>query len=253
MKIRAVAAALLLFVLFQGVSRGDTCHEISTDVIRKHLGVTEFTIMSKRELNGLCEVIINTENRILTFYGNKKFLISGEMYENGSSLTEAMLYEINKSLLKSSISEVESCVVFSYSPPEVKTEKTLYMVTDPLCPFCNRIGGEIKELSDKIGFRVRVLLLNVHGERGRVKCIEAVCRNSVNSSFNFVEYNKPEWKKAVPKKEFICSKGGEMVDKTEKLSEKLGIDSVPFFFVNDGRHVSGASIEDVELLFNRGE
>lgn len=253
MKTGTVAAVFVTIFLFQGASKGNTCKEVTDEVITKHLALETFTVMSRRELNGLCEVIINTENRVISFYGNKKFLISGEMYENGSSLTESMLYDINKSLLKSSISEVESCAVFTYLPAEVKTEKTLYMFTDPLCPFCNRIGGEIKVLSDRVGFKVKVLLLNVHGEKGRERCIEAVCRNSVNPSFNFIEYNKPEWKKSDTKKEFICPKGSEVVDKTEKLSEKLGIDSVPFFFVNDGRHVSGASIEDVELLFNAGE
>lgn len=253
MKIWNVAAVFVAMFLFQGASEANTCNEVTDEVIKKHLALDTFTVMSKRELNGLCEVFINTENRVLSFYGNKKFLISGEMFENGGSLTESMLYKINKSVLKSSISEVESCAVFSYSPAVVKTEKTLYMFTDPLCPFCNRIGGEIKVLSDKMGFKVKILLLNVHGEKGRERCIEAVCRNSVNPSFDFIEYNKPEWKKSGARKEFICPKGSELVDKTDKLSEKLGIDSVPFFFVNDGRHVSGASIEDVELLFNAGE
>lgn len=253
MKIRAVAAALLVITLLQGVSRGDTCQDVTSEVLKKHLSLDEFTVISKRELNGLCEVIINTENRFVTFYGNKKFLISGEMYEGGVSLTESRLYEINKSVLKSSISDADSCVVFSYSPAEVKTETTLYMFTDPLCPFCNRIGKEIIELSDRIGFKVRILLLNVHGDKGRVKCIEAICRNAADPSFNFAEYNKPEWKQGDTDKAFNCPKGSELLDKTEKLSEKLGIDSVPFFFIDDGRHVSGASIEEVELLFKNGE
>lgn len=253
MKIQAVAAALLIILLFQGISRGDTCQEITPDIIKKHLSLDEFSVTSKRELNGLCELIISTENRFITLYGNKSYMISGEMYENGISLTERKLYDVNKSILKNGVREAEGCVVFSYSPAEVKTETILYMFTDPLCPFCNRIGGEIKALSDRLGFKVKVLLLNVHGEKGREKCIEAVCRNYSDPSFNFSEYNKPEWKKSDTKKEFICPKGSELVDKTEKLSEKLGIDSVPFFFINDGSHVSGASIEDVELLFNVGE
>jgi protein-disulfide isomerase len=127
------------------------------------------------------------------------------------------------------------------------------MFTDPLCPFCNRIGGEVIKLSDRLGFKLKILLLNVHGEKGRAKCIEAVCRNSVNPSFNFIEYNKPEWKNSDAGKEFICQRGSDLVDKIEKLSEKLGIDSVPFFFINDGSFVSGASIEEVELLFKNGE
>ncbi len=253
MKANVSAALLIKIMVFSGELNSETCKEVTGEVIKKHLALDEFSIVSKRELNGLCELIINSDNRYITFYGNRNFLISGEMYEDGVSLTESMLYDVNKSALKNSISEIENCAVFSYSPSKLKTEITLYMFTDPLCPFCNRIGGEIKDLSDRLGFKVKVLLLNVHGEKGREKCIEAVCRNSVNPAFNFIEYNKAEWKKTDTKKEFICPIGIELVDKTEKLSEKLGIDSVPFFFINDGRHVSGASIEDVELLFKSGE
>lgn len=249
MKLPVFAAAVLIFASSVESSRGEVCQELTPQLIKNHLALDEFTVVSVRELNGLCEVIINSNNRLITFYGNRKFLVSGEMYENGVSLTESKLYDINKSILKSAINDIDGCVVFTYEPTEIKTETTLYMFTDPLCPFCNKAGGEIKEISDRLGFRVKVLLLNVHGEKGRAKCIEAVCRNAANPSFNLAEYNSPEWKKGDADKEFACQKGSELVDRTEKLSEKLGIDSVPFFFINDGRHVSGASIEDVELLF----
>jgi len=253
MKIRAIAASLSIIMIFPGVSQGDTCQDVTPEVIKKHLSLEEFSVVARRELNGLCELIIKTENRLVPFYGNKSFLISGEMYQNGVSLTESTLYDQNRAVLKNSLKEVEANAVFTYSPQELKIQTTLYMFTDPLCPFCNRIGGEIKELSERLGFRVKVLLLNVHGEKGRAKCIEAICRNAADPLFNFTEYNKPEWKKGDADKAFNCLKGNELVDKTEKLSEKLGIDSVPFFFIEDGRHVSGASIEDVELLFIRGD
>lgn len=249
MKLPVFAAALLIFALSVEYSRAEVCQEVTPGVIKKHLAIDEFTVVSIRELNGLCEIVINSDNRLVTFYGNRKFLVSGEMYENGVSLTERKLYDINRAMLKSSVKDVDECVAFTYTPPEIKTETVLYMFTDPLCPFCNRIGGEVKDLSDRLGFRVSILLMNVHGEKGRAKCMEAVCRNEADPAFNLGAYNGQEWKKGDPDSKFACQKGEELVDKTEKLSEKLGIDSVPFFFIKDGRHVNGASIEDVELLF----
>jgi len=247
---KMIVALLLVFFPFAEFSWGDVCGDLTDDVIKKQLDVEEFRVVSKREVNGVCELIITINSRLIPFYGNRKYLVSGEMYVNGVSLTRNAIYNIIKTRIVSSLGEVNRCVVFSYNPPEIRMDTTLYMFTDPLCPFCNKISGEIRELSDRLGFKVKVLLLNVHGERGRVKCIEAICRNSADPSFNFIEYNRPGWKKKSAETGFLCKEGGNLLDRIDLLSEKIGIDSVPFFFVDDGRHVSGASIEEVRLLFN---
>jgi len=250
MKIKLIA---LIFLFFPVISWGDVCREITGDVIKKHLGVNEFQVVSKRDINGICELIISIDSRIIPFYGNKKFLISGEMYEKGASLTKDRIYDINRARIVSSLNEIDRNIVFTYKPSSVKKDTGLYMFTDPLCPYCNKIGNEIRELADRLGFEVHVLLLNVHGERGRVKCIEAICRNLKDPAFNLAEYNSMEWKKGDSDKKYFCEKGGELLDRIEGISEKTGIDSVPFFFINDGSHVSGASIEEVERLFSAGK
>lgn len=250
MKIQAVAAALLVLVAVQSVAKDDICKEVTDEVIKKHLEFDVFKVVSRREVHGLCELLIDTDNRLLPYYGTRDFLISGEMYENGISLAESKLYELKKTVISSAVKEADECVAFVYEPAKIKTENALYMFTDPLCPYCSKAGVEIKALADRLGFRVNILFFNVHGERGRAKSIEAICRNALDPSFNLEAYNGQEWKKSEPDKKFDCKKGKEFLDKTEKLCEKLGVDSVPFFFINDGTYVSGAVIDEVERMFD---
>ncbi len=250
MRIQAVATALFILIAVQSVAKDDICKEVTDEVIKKHLEFDSFKVVSRREVHGLCELLIDTDNRLLPYYGTRDFLISGEMYENGISLAESKLYELKKTAISSAIKEADECVAFVYEPPKIKTQSALYMFTDPLCPYCSKAGVDIKALADRLGFRVKVLFFNVHGERGRVKCIEAICRNTSDPSFNLEAYNGQEWKKNAPDRKFECTKGGELLDKTEKLCEKLGVDSVPFFFVDNGNYVSGAMIDEVAKMFD---
>jgi len=246
---KTAAILLVLFSVFNGISYGDVCSAMSDDVIKKHADLESFTVVSKREVNGLCEIIVNSGNSLIPFYGAGKFIISGEMYENGRALTSDKIYEINMQRFREAKKEVDALVAFTYTPAKVKIETSLYMFTDPLCPYCNKIGADVISLSERLGFRIKVLLYTVHGERGKEKCIEAACRSMDGGSFNLPGYYEQEWKKKETEKAFLCIKGEALVAKTEALSEIIGVDSVPFFFIDDGNYVSGASMEEVEALF----
>jgi protein-disulfide isomerase len=111
------------------------------------------------------------------------------------------------------------------------------MFTDPLCGFCNRAIGNIKSLADKHGAVFNFILITVHGDKGKAKAVEAVCRK-----FSFEEYSKPEWKKSKDTDKYQCSEGKEAFQRGNTLSGVLGIDGVPVFYVDDGTFISGSEM-----------
>lgn len=244
--------SIIMFIFtFFTFALADVCDEIDGNSISSTLELENFSVISKRAVNGLCEVIIKTDNKIIPFYGNKNFLITGEMYQKGTNITAEAMYNVNKQRLVSEIGAIDDCVSFVWKPKKIKTKKILYMFTDPLCPYCNRIGKDIFNLSEKYGFVLKVVIFSVHGEKGREKSVEAICRNLKDSSFDFAAYSKDDWKQAEVLPLYKCQKGYEILEKAETLADSLAIDAVPFFVTSDGDYVSGASREDVEDLFKK--
>lgn len=232
-------------------SEPDKCSRITDEIISKHLPVSEFSVVSKREVRGVCEVVINVSNRIIPLYGNEDFLISGDMYNNRANITKEKIYDINRSAFLENKTTLDGLAAFEYKPAEIKSERVLYMFTEPLCPYCHKAGSEVKRLSDKYGIKVKVLLVTMKGEEGRRKCIEAACRHfMLKEQFNFVHYNELGWKKEIPDEKYICGQGIELIRKTEEVSNKMNIDGIPLFYLDNGEYVSGADIEALEVLMS---
>lgn len=242
----------LIFSLLQSLySEPDKCGRIAADTITKHIPVSEFNIISTREVQGLCEIILSVNGRIIPLYGNENGLVSGDLYFNKQNVTKEKVYEINKRSFIENKKELDEAVAFEYIPAEVKSQKILYMFTEPFCPYCHKAGSEVKNLADKYGVKVRILLVSMKGEEGKKKCVEAACRHfKLKEKFGFAEYNQLEWKKEKPADEFICREGEELINKTEELSNKMYIDGIPLFYLDNGEYVSGADIEALELLMS---
>jgi len=240
---------LLLFFSISLYSDSGKCSKITVETIKNHIPVTDLKILSTREVKGLCEIIISLNNRIVPLYGDENYIISGDLFLNKKNITKDNIYQVNKKIFLENKNALDEVVAFEYKPAAIKTEKTLYMFTEPLCPFCHKAGGEVKRLADKYGINVKVLLVSMKGEEGKRKCIEAACRHfAFKDDFNLEQYNQVEWKQLKPDEGFICEKGIEVINKTEKLSDKMNIDGVPLFYLNNGEYVSGAEIEALEQL-----
>ncbi len=247
---KSIFTVFLIFSFYVFLySETDKCSKITVETISKHLPISNFTIISSREVQGVCEIIININNRIIPLYGDENYLISGDLFHNRVNVTKDKIYEVNKSIFLENKNALDEVVAFEYKPKEIKSEKVLYMFTEPYCPYCHRAGEEVKKMADKYGITVKVLLVTMKGEEGRKKCIEAACRHFIfNEKFNLEEYNQLEWKQKKPDEEFICEKGGILIKKTEELSNKMNIDGIPLFYLNNGDYISGADMEALELL-----
>lgn len=249
---KIIFASLLVLPSFTSLhSEPEKCSRITDEIISRHLPVSEFSVVSRREVKGVCEVVINVSNRIIPLYGNEDFLISGDMYNNRANITKEKIYDINKNAFLKNRTTLDGLAAFEYKPVEIKSERVLYMFTEPLCPYCHKAGFEVKRLSDKYGVKVKVLLVSMKGEDGKRKCIEAACRHFIlKEQFDFVHYNELEWKKEIPDEKYICEQGIELIRKTEEVSNKMSIDGIPLFYLDNGEYVSGADMEALEILMS---
>jgi thiol:disulfide interchange protein DsbC len=225
----------------------DVCSNINKEFIKEHLPLINFKIMSKRQINDLCEVVIKTRNKLIPFYAGENYIVSGSMYQGGFRITSQTINRLTVENFKNNLAILKKSVAFSYIPSG-ETSRKIYIFTDPLCPYCNRSEKKVKKLADKYGITLKIVLITVHGKNGRKKCIEALCRN-----FGLEEYSSMQWKTSKVNEKYQCQKGKDLLSLAEKVSDLLMVDGVPAFFLDDGTFIDGANIDALENAIKRIE
>ncbi len=218
-------------------------------LLKKHVPLDKYSIISRRTVGDLCEIIVDSDGKLLPFYIFGDSVVSGELWKEQHNLSADFIKNLNRKNFLNLRSRIDSLVGFSYSPSKIKSSRVIYMFTEPLCPYCHEAGKLIYQLSNKYGFVVKILFYSVHGREGQEKSVEAICRN-INSKgkFNLEEYNRLEWreKKIAPVNK--CKKGENLVSEVEKLSPVLRIDGVPLIYNDLGDSVEGFDPEEIEKL-----
>lgn len=221
-------------------AQNDPCADIDTKAIQVHLPISEFTILSKKPVNGLCEIIIKIKNDNIPLYYSKDYIIAGKMFKDHEHLTGKTLEKLQRDNFISNLPLLKKAVAFTYKPQKT-VGKAIYMFTDPLCHHCREANPEIMQFSDKYGVEVNVLLTSLNGGESTKRCIEAVCRG-----FDFEDYIKQEWKQSEDTENFQCRDGKDKYAMVDTVSEKLNVNSVPMFFTEDGKEISGANIIEIK-------
>jgi thiol:disulfide interchange protein DsbC len=230
---------------------GDPCSEIDLSAISKILkgdSLSSASVVSKEPIKdlGLCEVMLRTQGgQYLPCYVSGNSMILGHLYKNGQNISKNKTTQIRKSVFLSLKSKLNGVVAFTYRPRVTKTN--VYMITDPLCPYCHKVESRIKDLANKYNAQINVILYSVHGPYGEKKCVEAVCRN-----FTLHEYQKESWRKRNTD-DYQCQKGDLLIENAKKVTHKIGIDGVPTFILEDGRSVSGANLTALTKLLTASQ
>jgi thiol:disulfide interchange protein DsbC len=230
------AVFLVVSVFLYDVSADDPCSGVDNGFIRKHASVADFTIVSSRPVSGLCEVIINYRDQLVPLYAGKNFIISGNLYKDRVKITDESINSIKAGNFNKHLRRIKEAVSFSYIP-EQKTGKSVYMFTDPLCGFCNRAIKSVKTLADKHGAVFNFIIISYHGKKGKAKAVEAVCRK-----FTLEDYSMPGWKESGDTARYQCSEGEDAFSRSTRVSDLLGINGVPAFYIDDGTFISGSEM-----------
>jgi thiol:disulfide interchange protein DsbC len=229
----------------------DFCSRIDISTISAMAGVdlTKALIVSKTQIQDpdLCQVILKIPGRYVPCYVSDNSVILGHLYREGQNISQHGISEIKKSVFAAKMAELDKIAAFSYRPSvgPVGKKRTLYLITDPLCPYCHEIEPQLRDMADKHNLQVNLILYSVHGSHGTEKCIEAVCRN-----FSFNDYINDGWRKKDPE-EYGCDKGRLLIENTIKTASEIGIESVPMFILDDGRSVAGADLTALEMLVSQ--
>ena len=213
----------------------DPCAAITPDSITRHVPVSG-AIISKRNVNGLCEVILKIRQEFVPVFVTPEFVVAGEMFQDKKQITKNVIERLKEKdffLYKKSL---DQCASMQYRP-QGDIKQTIYMITDPECSYCDRAIKKIKKIADNYKAEVKIILHSVHGQAGRGKVIEAICRN-----LDFDRYTDKNWIKENKTSQYQCSTGVKQLNQTEQIIKKLGITGVPVFYLKNGKKIVGANM-----------
>ena len=251
MRLRTVMMTVLavLALTAQPGFSGDVCSGVSMDAILTGVGSRNWrsflegaSIRSMRPVKGMevCEAILKMpRGGYLACYVSSGKVIVGHLFVDGRNLSQARISELRKADFAAARPELDRVVAFTYTP-EGKKRGEVYMITDPLCPFCHRAEAGIVEIAKEFNVELKVILYGVHGEAGDKRAIQAVCRH-----LSFDDYVKGDWKKR-PFDEGQCEEGKTLIARARAVVGKLGIGGVPMFFLEDGGSVTGANLPELK-------
>ncbi len=246
-----VVLVLFIPVLAKTAKKG-VCSGITIATVKKHIpNFPEARIYSKKEVEGLCELMVEANGRYYPLYIGKNFVLIGNLFREGKNLTRESFNTVrNKELanlkknFKTMVPEVEKLVVMKYKPSK-SARRILYMFTDPVCPYCARAEKQIKQIAKENDVYLKVLFFPVHRPRGWDLASVAVCKG-----FGLDTYLAKDWEKKVNPSKEKCSKGEDILKATDILVRKLQITGVPTFILDNGDRVSGANMEALKKMLS---
>jgi len=242
------------------------------------LGGAKVIKVNQSPVKGLYEVIIEARGRMIPVYMDcsKRFLITGEIIdlEEKKSITREKARELAKEAAEQKIKKLEKAVgkekieklkkalgerfadikiidlskipkehLVTYGNPAAKM--TVYVVTDPECPFCAKFDTEMKKvLKSRKDVKFEIILFPLPFHKHAQKIVQrVVCEKSVNKKKEILEEsfeavrNRDEKRLKELGKE--CKEGKDVIQKHFKFGSDVGIGGTPAIIFPYGIMVSG--------------
>ncbi len=214
-----------------GEGKCSDCHSLTVEeakTILKDL-VDEVKEVRNSEVPGLWEVDVLRKGIAYVAYidYSKKYLFSGNILRipDRKNITRERLIKVRK-IKEVKISLENTLVIGNRNAP-----RRVLVFTDPRCPFCKKLHGELKKIvkeNDSYAFFIILFPLKIHKDAYDVaKAI--VCEKSMKLLEDSFEG------KTIPKP--TCET--KVIDENIELAKKLGIRSTPTLILPDGRVVTG--------------
>jgi len=213
-----------------------SCHSLSRDEAKTIFkGLGEVTEVKLSPLKGLYEVTLRQKNRQAVAYLDfgKKLLVPGPIFEIASKrpVTPPPV-ELPQIISKGELEKIPLGDSIVMGNPQGK--KRVFVFTDPDCPFCGKLHGELKKLvsmEPDLAIYVKMYPLRMHPaayDKARV----------ILGSNSLELLEKAFAGEKLPAPGDKDPKGP--VDETIRLGESLGIDGTPAMILPDGELITGA-------------
>jgi len=219
------------------------CHKLTKEEAGKTLGriVENVVGVAPGPFPGVWEVDVARDGKTYPIYldYSRRYLFSGEFIRLGdmANLTGLRYQDLNRV----DVSSIPVRDAIRVGSPSAK--KTVIVLSDPTCPYCVKLHGEMKKAVAKdadVAFLVMPYPRNPNDKATYRKCQAAVCEKSeklLDDAFSGKELPAPS-----------CE--SDAVNETIRLAERLKIQGTPSMILPDGRLVSGYREADalLELL-----
>ena len=216
-----------------GAALGCTeCHKLTKEEAGKILGkiVDNVVEVAPGPFPGVWEVDVARNGKTYPLYldYSLKYLFSGQFIRlaDMANLTGSRYQDLNRV-------DVASIPVGDAVRVGSKTaKKTVIVLSDPTCPYCVKLHGEIKKAVAKdpdVAFLVMPYPRNGNDKATYRKCLAVVCSKSeklLDDAYAGKELPAPACKT-------------DAVDKTIRLAERLKTEGTPTMILPDGRMISG--------------
>jgi thiol:disulfide interchange protein DsbC len=237
----ALAALLLLhlpspaaaFEKEAGAAKGCVeCHKLTKEEAGKILAKVADNVVGvvQGPFPGLWEVDVARGGKTYPIYidYSLKYLFSGQFIRLGdmANLTGKRFADLNRV----DVASIPLKDAIRVGSPSAK--KTVIVLTDPSCPYCVKLHGEIKKATAKdadVAFLVMPYPRNRNDQVTYRKCLAVVCSKSealLDEAFAGKELSPAACKT-------------DAVDETMRLAERLKIEGTPTMILPDGRMVNG--------------
>jgi len=232
-----VSIALMLSGVAFASDMANPCNAVTLGSLRQQVPIPPATILSKKAVAGMCEVILDIRGQYVPVYAGPDYVIAGEMFKDRKQVTQETITGLRAKRFRALKNEVDKCVAMTLKSSSGKVDKTVYMITDPVCPYCHRAETRLREFADRYGAEFKLVLYSVHPPVGRRKAVEAVCRG-----LSAEAYLDGKWKQENLTDKYQCKAGAGLIKRTEELVRKMGVRGVPMFYLSDGTLVQGANM-----------
>ena len=214
------------------------CKEYGISAIKKHAYLPDnYKVLSMQPVDNLCEIAIEAENKYITIYTYKDYVMVGDLFMDQKAVTKDLVDKIEGRVLEENREQLDECTAITYEPKDRNLHRTLYMVVTPGCHFCEESSDQIPLLSERYGLTIKVIIYSENNK----KAIGAICRD-----MSIDEYNSEEFEKEIAKDEYQCERGQEILKKSKKLVDKIGITGFPTFIFDTGKQFVGGNMPKLE-------
>jgi thiol:disulfide interchange protein DsbC len=208
------------------------CHKLTKEEAGKVLGKVVDNVVGvvQGPFPGLWEVDVARDGRIYPLYldYSLKHLINGQVIRlsDMANLTGERHTDLNR------VDVASLPVKGAIRVGSKAAKRTVIVLSDPTCPYCVKLHGEIKKAAAKdadVAFLVMPYPRNGKDKATYAKCLAVVCSKSekvLDDAFTGKEIPAAACK-------------SDAVDETMKLADRLKIQGTPTMILPDGRMISG--------------
>ena len=241
MKVKGFLATLAFLFLFSLSTQAAGCPEAAKVEAAlkkafpraKNLKVEK--ISPSKSVKGFCEAVVSVGGpfkNVIYVDKSGEFALLGQLIDlkTGENLTRKKVTELSK-LKPEQIKKLEKLVAFTVG----KGPKTVYLVTDPDCPFCKRLEATLDEFIKEGKLTVKVILFPLERlhPKAKEKCVAIIC-----------DHKGWDELRAGYTSENQCEEGKKKVKEAQEYLFSLGIRGTPGLILPDGRIIRGALPKD---------